>query len=255
MSTIALSTKPTPDPADPPLKKISFWRPSLCPRCRRIRLRIWLRPKSHMRLLPPLETWKINDCNYCQLLSYSLTTDQRDERTSYYLFIETYNTLQKTDFFTRRLLSNKIIGKDLGTSMTLGAQPRFGTYFQSTIYPSKHTVSAKSVPLFTSMTVVQMWLKKSGVTQEAGSVRDAILSQVNHERSGLTVIDCRSNPLTLVPLPTKEHYVTLSYVWGPTQTEEEPIKDSRLPPNLPQTIADSVTVCNTLGFRFLWIDR
>jgi hypothetical protein len=255
MSGPALSTTPTPDAADPPPKKRSFWRPSLCRRCRLIQLETWLLPSPTLRThtLPHLYTCNINDCDYCQLFFHTLTTDQKDERTGYELRIRTRYYFLKTDFFARRLLT--IEPYDCGALMALHAVNPRVVCSDAVIYPSKHVLPPMLALPFISMTVVQTWLESSGVTQEKGTVTDTILSEFSHDMSGLTVIDCRSKSLMLVPLPTEERYMTLSYVWGPTQTEEEPIKDSKLPPKLPQTIADAIMVCSSLGFRFLWIDR
>jgi hypothetical protein len=70
----------------------------------------------------------------------------------------------------------------------------------------------------------------------------------------LSVIDCVHR--TVVIMPVDEEYVTLSYLWGSPSTGVEPLDNKRtLPPKLPATIEDSITVCTALGFRYLWIDR
>jgi hypothetical protein len=48
-------------------------------------------------------------------------------------------------------------------------------------------------------------------------------------------------------------YVTLSYVWGPTEQCHE--FSEQLPTTLPRTIEDAMTVTQNLGLRYLWIDR
>jgi hypothetical protein len=70
----------------------------------------------------------------------------------------------------------------------------------------------------------------------------------------LSVIDCVHR--ILVNMPADEEYVTLSYLWGSPSTGVEPLDDNgTLPPKLPATIEDSITVCIALGLRYLWIDR
>ncbi|KAF2732088.1 HET-domain-containing protein [Polyplosphaeria fusca] len=77
---------------------------------------------------------------------------------------------------------------------------------------------------------------------------------------GFKVIDCTNRQIVDVEnllRPTQTHkafeYVTLSYVWG-LNNSKTPVQKA-LPEVLPATIEDAVTACNSLGFRYLWIDR
>lgn len=112
----------------------------------------------------------------------------------------------------------------------------------------------------------------------------ARLRVLSHERARksildlkLIVIDCTTRRLTT--LPVTEEYVTLSYVWGRpsgqikrgttrrpdtvlgsrrlngTDTPTGGDRSASMPPKLPRTIEDSITVCNSLQYRYLWIDR
>ncbi|KAF1979557.1 hypothetical protein BU23DRAFT_562968 [Bimuria novae-zelandiae CBS 107.79] len=71
----------------------------------------------------------------------------------------------------------------------------------------------------------------------------------------LTVIDC--NTSSLVSIPDGVAYVTPSYVWGRSDTTElNPGRGAILKLNdLPQTMKDVISVCLSLGFRYLWVDR
>ncbi|KAH8900566.1 HET-domain-containing protein, partial [Thozetella sp. PMI_491] len=72
--------------------------------------------------------------------------------------------------------------------------------------------------------------------------------------SGLRVIDCFEQRVVEAPTTLLFEYVTLSYVWGDDQQETlDPI--TGLPPRLPATIADAMTVTKELGFRYIWADR
>jgi hypothetical protein len=65
---------------------------------------------------------------------------------------------------------------------------------------------------------------------------------------GFKVIDCRTK--RIVPIRHDVcQYVALSYVWGANQP------DKHQSAQYPQTIEDSITVCNMLGFEYLWVDR
>ncbi|KAJ4989017.1 tol protein [Stagonosporopsis vannaccii] len=74
----------------------------------------------------------------------------------------------------------------------------------------------------------------------------------------LHVIDCRRR--SIVRLPPRGQYVTLSYVWGQYSVDASPsdpeeCRKGTIPLQVPATIEDSIFVCLTLGYRYLWVDR
>ncbi|OAK99550.1 hypothetical protein IQ06DRAFT_19698 [Phaeosphaeriaceae sp. SRC1lsM3a] len=112
---------------------------------------------------------------------------------------------------------------------------------------------------------------------EATQSRTILLERARSRIVGLRlmVIDCMSR--CLVPLPETEDYVTLSYVWGqpsgkikrgtPRRPDtvlgslrqagpKAPATDDQsipMPSKLPRTIEDSIIVCNSLQYRYLWV--
>ncbi|KAH6870659.1 heterokaryon incompatibility protein-domain-containing protein, partial [Alternaria rosae] len=93
------------------------------------------------------------------------------------------------------------------------------------------------------------WLKKERCTQQAQWYKGE-----DGESLDLTVINCAER--TLVPLLKEELYATLSYVWGrAVQPPLDNTNGNRLPRHLPDTIQDSIDVCNVLSIRYLWVDR
>jgi hypothetical protein len=50
-------------------------------------------------------------------------------------------------------------------------------------------------------------------------------------------------------------YATLSYVWGTVPAASADPITGCLPNRIPKTIRDALTVCITLGFSYLWVDR
>ena len=93
------------------------------------------------------------------------------------------------------------------------------------------------------------WLEKERCTQQTRWYKGE-----DGESLALTVIDCAAR--TLVPLPEEELYATLSYVWGGAfQPPMDATNGNRLPLHLPDTIQDSIDVCNALSLRYLWVDR
>jgi hypothetical protein len=68
----------------------------------------------------------------------------------------------------------------------------------------------------------------------------------------LKVIDCKRG--RVVPAPAGCRYVALSYVWGsgkPGMNIETTFKANQLP----KTVRDSCFVTQSLGYRYLWVDR
>jgi len=96
---------------------------------------------------------------------------------------------------------------------------------------------------------ISHWLDKERCTQQA-----RWYSRKDDASLALTVIDCATR--TLVPLPKEELYATLSYVWGrAVQPTLDDTNGNTLPLHLPDTIQDSIDVCNALSIRYLWVDR
>lgn len=67
------------------------------------------------------------------------------------------------------------------------------------------------------------------------------------------VIDCHDRKIVAVQAPCD--YFTLSYVWGPTATQDPSPTGDTLPAHLPKTVEDAMTVVREVGFRYLWVDR
>lgn len=76
---------------------------------------------------------------------------------------------------------------------------------------------------------------------------------------GARLIDCESK--SIVPLTSKQKYLTLSYVWGTSLSQQKEKEaqiacDSRLLPRvIPQTVEDAIEITIALGFQYLWVDR
>lgn len=73
--------------------------------------------------------------------------------------------------------------------------------------------------------------------------------------SSIKVIDCES--LFVIPAPLGCSYVALSYVWGPSDSEE-PLRfgtGTSLPISLPKVIRDAIALTRNLNWRYLWVDK
>ncbi|KAM5342485.1 hypothetical protein ACJ41O_013451 [Fusarium nematophilum] len=73
---------------------------------------------------------------------------------------------------------------------------------------------------------------------------------------GLKLVDCREEEVVFVDDLNAEavEYVTLSYARGNASLDETDPPGS-LPEELPQLLADAMSVTRSLGFRYLWVDR
>lgn len=74
------------------------------------------------------------------------------------------------------------------------------------------------------------------------------------------VINCTAR--RLVPMTEECRYMALSYVWGASssddiiaQVESEVLNDGILPNPLPHTIEDAINATQSLGIRYMWVDR
>jgi len=71
--------------------------------------------------------------------------------------------------------------------------------------------------------------------------------------ANLRVINCRTREI--LPLPSSSTpYVTLSYLWGNNQDDDQRNYD-RLPLRAPDTIEDAILVTLRLRYKYLWVDR
>jgi hypothetical protein len=76
---------------------------------------------------------------------------------------------------------------------------------------------------------------------------------------GFHLIDCTTRKIVMAPKGFQ--YVALSYVWGQPQAEDAVNinsynqLDEILPPDVPDTIQDAVTVTLRLGYQYLWVDK
>jgi hypothetical protein len=69
----------------------------------------------------------------------------------------------------------------------------------------------------------------------------------------LRVIDCDQR--IVVPAPLDCQYVALSYVWGRRDAQLSLSYEIKPGIILPQTIEDSIFIAQSLGYKYLWIDR
>ena len=87
----------------------------------------------------------------------------------------------------------------------------------------------------------------------------------------LRLIDVQNRTIVRAPGTKGLRYLTLSYVWGRREMEETGlgvavlkradirttpagVENTPLPENLPQTIEDAISLTNSLGLRYLWVD-
>jgi hypothetical protein len=106
---------------------------------------------------------------------------------------------------------------------------------------------ARKIPPRFDAEIVQNWLRECqkyhGTCHKHGESRHID-----------KLIDCSNRQIVLVrTLDTVPEYVALSYVWGDHNTTP---KESKEQPNaIPQVVEDAFTVTQSLGFRYIWVDK
>ncbi|KAG9185341.1 hypothetical protein G6011_07885 [Alternaria panax] len=112
------------------------------------------------------------------------------------------------------------------------------------------TRELKALSPMLDLALVSGWLGKE---EEEDVEQDCQYKENTSLRMALTVINCETR--ALVPLNNRDRYVTLSYVWGPVQPSSQDPDNDKVPLHLPDTIRDSIVVCNALNIKYLWVDR
>ncbi len=87
------------------------------------------------------------------------------------------------------------------------------------------------------------------IVRHSGVCTKALKSPIHH----LKLIDCHSR--LLVDWKPDFRYSALSYVWGVNNDGSGSQDENKLPPNLPQTIEDAMTVSMQLDIQYLWVDK
>src|SRR5215469_7804042 len=75
----------------------------------------------------------------------------------------------------------------------------------------------------------------------------------SQQPNSLKLINCCSRRLELASLPCS--YFALSYMWGQVVQNESAsrLQNDVLPPSLPKTVEDAITVTKSLGYEYLWV--
>ncbi|KAF2847269.1 HET-domain-containing protein [Plenodomus tracheiphilus IPT5] len=102
-------------------------------------------------------------------------------------------------------------------------------------------------PEVVDFNLVKSWLNECKLTHSQCA------STLTTPISGLKVIDCVSRTIVLAPEDCL--FVALSYVWGMSSQHPTSNTFSITDIPLPQTIEDSIEATQSLGYRYLWIDR
>lgn len=167
-------------------------------------------------------------------------------------------------FSMRRELGATELGDSLGDDMpgfavARGHRPRHLSNYQNTGgVIMAHTVAAdtfspRQLGPQIDLSIVKEWLGYCDTNHAAKFCRRRLDPWTPTE---FRVIDCKTREVVLWDgIPSPKEYVTLSYVWGSTAAEGGEAPADELPRILPKTIDDSILVTETLGFRYLWVDR
>lgn len=212
----------------------------VCQRCTKLVARdLFAESYESEDLGVPLGTvaqWNPETCSVCSFFYSSLTPHERNSTAEWHLEAELLHFFR---FYgpNRRFIRLSQGKEEQSSAKMLGL-------FQGRdlwkLIPIDSIQPFKPVPPMIDFEPVHRWLAECPEPEPS--------SEADHLR--LTVIDCETS--SLVPARNGEEYVTLSYVWGNQQADEGAVG---LPYELPQTMKDAMSVCRSLGFRYLWVDR
>ncbi|KAJ8109882.1 hypothetical protein OPT61_g7133 [Boeremia exigua] len=114
-------------------------------------------------------------------------------------------------------------------------------------------LTAHLVPPAFDLTLVEGWIK---FCSKHHSKRCPDPLRINQSGfAPIKVIDCLTREVLTAPKGCT--YIALSYVWGSCEAKC-PIKrklKTFLPPNVPQTVEDAMTVVLALKYKYLWVDQ
>lgn len=230
-----------------------------------------------------------------QCLPAAYRTDTSSEEQFNLVFKDGFQFVYDAGVVVRALNHHELEERNLRLECCRHELRRKETYSVIVLLPDDQWPGFEPTPLKVDFTMISGWLENPSPVDLIAPYKRKVVGRHKHSgmklsRTGsgeraqlgvldlkLTVIDCTTR--SLVPLPRGKQYITLSYVWGHAsgvirrRTARKP--DSRfgsnrraisyasdgnnesilLPSPLPLTIEDSISVCNSLKYRFLWVDR
>lgn len=116
-------------------------------------------------------------------------------------------------------------------------------------------------PELIDYSLIRSWINNCQQCHASTCSRQHLDDDIQNEGIlGFKVIDCVERYVKEKDYSSTQ-YVALSYVWGDPQqmpargSGKSEAFSSTLPPALPSTIEDAVSVTKELGFRYLWVDK
>ena len=221
--------------------------PPLCKRCRAINP-LWLFEESPA--VVPVVTHSsrysfVRNCSLCEFLQStvsSITVKRPDPHSTTDVFnISLVESLSATRSPSHQFRAFEISRDPLPA----------GDWAECHVFPQDAVVDGlrQLKSEFVDFEVIKEWMKSCSTHPSP-----CMLESVSYDNviPGLRLIDCIQRKVFNVTVRYIE-YVCLSYVWG-MASDVHPIDDA-LPPTLPPTIEDAITVTQKLGFKHLWVDR
>ncbi|KAF1954331.1 HET-domain-containing protein [Byssothecium circinans] len=216
----------------------------LCKRCKRINLDTAFRRKHLTKFgkplceLGPTRDWSVNSCSLCQLMLQLVPAQERGSERHVLRSLSS-NRIPERGW---QAIDTTMLAID-GSSAFLLKQP-------------EHLSVVRLIQPNINPELVKGWLNYCQDNHSSAcSAGDGPLSSESTTSPLSTiisfkVIDCETRRIVD---GCRAQYVALSYVWG--AGERGPEFSRVLPPQLPETIEDAITITRSLNMRYLWIDR
>ncbi|PMD20051.1 HET-domain-containing protein [Hyaloscypha hepaticicola] len=218
----------------------------LCARCASIDFEAALSSEQDVILIESLglpSDWSISSCTFCKFLACLVPEYMREYLDGY--------LLRTISSHSARVINNMILLQALPPTKLLELYHKHHNYYRQSFYFVPQNEGFEPIrSLKTSsinFSVLKDWLDLCRTMHtRVCNAQGREPKTVEHFR----LIDCHTRQIVTAQ---NVDYVTLSYVWGPTEECHE--FSEQLPTTLPRTIEDAMAVTQKLGLRYIWIDR
>lgn len=235
----------------------------ICERCSKIDFEALLEEgskKAGWRNLGPLIEWDIESCPLCSFFRKTVAkNNRRTDKSSIQLYTYSNGSLFRPtwheNYYGGVALSRVWESSGIATLTTINWHEEDGFNPHRCLSIQKDTSSpVRVIQPSIDFRILQGWIDYCDRKHSTcSSDQDKQTSfQALSSIPSLKFIDCTTKAIVSAPAQAYR-FIALSYVWG--DVAETSGSTGALPQQLPDTIADALTVTLELGCQYLWIDR
>lgn len=264
----------------------------LCKKCTKFKLGEMLTGETKAKCIGFLDSFNDPNCRLCDTIQHFVTHHWGSQRPSainshrprVHMQSKKWCTFRKLEGSPQRTVCRIVLALDqrppnlklMRRALDSDAKTKF-VLTELELDPARFRDTSevyslrRPIPLRVDLELVQSWLNECRGHKQCTQSRNA--QQLNSAQlfaGGFRLIDVLEGRLVEKTEPCE--YVALSYVWGkleppPLCTREENLfalcepsslhlpQDDRITRGrIPNTIADSIALCQSIGYRYLWVD-